>query len=79
MEYKNKNIYKHKHLMSGYYLHCTDEKYFKKCQLFDNLEDFRDSLINELDYIEDINENVLNYEIDMSTFNQKEFDNVKNL
>ena len=34
-------------------------------------------MINELDYIEDINENVLNYEIDMSTFNQKEFDNVK--
>ena len=41
------------------------------------LEDFRDNLINELDYIENINENVLNYEIDMSTFNHKEFDNVK--
>ena len=63
--------------MSGYYLHCLDEKYSKKVQLFDKLEDFRDSLINELDYIENINENVLNYEIDMSTFNQKEFDNVK--
>ena len=34
-------------------------------------------MINELDYIENINENVLNYEIDMSTFNQKEFDDVK--
>ena len=63
--------------MSGYYLHCIDEKYSKKVQLFDKLEDFRDSLINELDYITDINENVLNYEIDMSTFNQREFDNVK--
>ena len=63
--------------MSGYYLHCLDEKYSKKCQLFDKLEDFRDSLINELDYIENINENVLNYEIDMSTFDQKEFDDVK--
>ena len=63
--------------MSGYYLHCLDEKYSKKVQLFDKLEDFRDSLINELDYIESINENVLNYEIDMSTFDQKEFDNVK--
>ena len=62
--------------MSGYYLHCLDEKYSKKVQLFDKLEDFRDSLINELDYIENINENVLNYEIDMSTFNQKEFDEV---
>ena len=34
-------------------------------------------MINELDYIENINKNVLNYEIDMSNFNQKEFDNVK--
>ena len=49
----------------------------KKVKLFDKLEDFRDNLINELDYIENINENVLNYEIDMSTFNQKEFDEVK--
>ena len=60
--------------MPGYHLHCLDEKYSKKVQLFDKLEDFRDSLINELDYIENINQNVLNYEIDMSTFNQKEFD-----
>ena len=45
--------------------------------MFDRLEDFRDNLIKELDYIENINENVFNYEIDMSTFNQKEFDDVK--
>ena len=77
MEYQNKDIYNHKHLMSGYYLHCIDEKYSKKVQLFDKLEDFRDNLIKELDYIENINENVLNYEIVMSTFDQKEFDNVK--
>ena len=76
MEYQNKNICNHKHLMSGYYLHCIDEKNSKKVQLFDKLEDFRDYLINELDYIENINENVSNYEIDMSTFNQKEFDEV---
>ena len=76
MLYQDKNINKHNHLMSGYYLHCLDEKYSKKVQLFDKLEDFRDSLINELDHIENINENVLNYEIDMSTFNQKEFDEV---
>ena len=63
--------------MSGYYLHCLDEKYSKECKLFNKLEDFRDSLIKELNYIENINENVLNYEIDMSTFNQEEFDNVK--
>ena len=77
MQYQNKNIYDHKHLMSGYYLHCLDEKYSKKVKLFDNLENFRDNLINELDYIENINENILNYEIDMSTFDQKEFDDVK--
>ena len=77
MQYRKiKNIYNHKHLMSRYYLHCIDEKYSKKVQLFDKLEDFRDILRNELDYIENINENVLNYEIDMSTFNQKEFDEV---
>ena len=69
--YKNIKIYKHDHLMSGYYLHCLNEKYSKKVQLFDKLEDFRDNLIKELDYIENINENVLNYKIDMSTFNQK--------
>ena len=34
-------------------------------------------MIKELDYIENINENVFNYEIDMSTSNQKEFDDVK--
>ena len=63
--------------MSGYYLDFLDKKYSKKVQLFQKLEDFRDNLIKELDYIENIDENVLNYEIDMSTFYQKEFDNVK--
>ena len=61
MLHQNKNTYKHEHLMSGYYLHCLDEKYSKKVQLFDKLEDFSDNLIKELDYIENINENVLNY------------------
>ena len=77
MLYNNEKISNHEHLMSGYYLHCLDEKYSKKVQLFEKLEDFRDNLIKELDYIENINENILNYEIDMSTFNQKEFDDVK--
>ena len=77
MLYKNIKIHNHKHLISGYYLDCINEKYSKKVQYFDRLEDFRDNLIKELDYIENINENVLNYEIDMSTFIQKEFDDVK--
>ena len=34
-QYQDKNIYKHEHLMSGHYLHCIDEKYSKKVQLFD--------------------------------------------
>ena len=76
MVYKNEKISNHNHLMSGYYLHCLDEKYSKKVQLFDKLEDFRDNLIKELDYIENINENVFNYNIDMSTFDQEKFDSI---
>ena len=64
----NHNKYNHKHLMSGYYLDCVDKKYSKKVQLFDKLEDFRDNLINESDYVEKIDKTILNYEIDMSTF-----------
>ena len=77
MIYKNEKVSNHEHLISGYYLHCLDEKYSKKVQLFDKLEHFRDNLIKELDYIENINETIFNYKIDMSTFNQNEFDNVK--
>ena len=62
--------------MSGYYLHCIDEKYSKKVQLFDKLEDFRDNLKDELDYIKKIN-NKLNFDIDIRNFNKKEFDTVK--
>ena len=77
MLYKNEKISNHNNLMSGYYLHCLNEKYSKKVQLFDKLEDFRDNLINELDYIENINENVFNYPIDMSTFDQEKFDSIE--
>ena len=73
----NDNVYKHEHLMSGYYLHCIDKKYSKKVQLFDKLENFRDNLINELDYINNINKNKLNFDIDMKNFNKEEFDKVK--
>ena len=76
IQYQDKNTYAHKHLRSGYYFHCLDEKHSKKVQLFNKLEDFRDSLLTEIDYIQNINENVLNYEIDMSTFNRKEFDKI---
>ena len=77
MIHQDKSIYNHEHLMSGYYLHCIDEKYSKKVKLFDKLEDFRDNLINELDYIKNINENKLNFGIDMKKFNKEEFDKVE--
>ena len=77
MIHQNKNIYEHEHLMSGYYLHCIDEKYSKKVKLFDNLEDFRDNLINELDYIDNINKNKLNFDIDMKNFNKEEFNKIE--
>ena len=70
----NKSLNNHHHLMSGYYLDCVNKRYSKKVQLFDKLEDFRDSLIGELDYVEKINKTILNYEIDMSTFDQKKYD-----
>ena len=72
-----KNIYEHNHLMSGYYLHCINEKYSKKVKLFDKLKDFRDNLIDDLDYVKNINENKLNFSIDMKNFNKEEFDKVK--
>ena len=77
MIHQNKNIYEHEHLISGCYLHCIDEKYSKKVKLFDKLEDFRDNLINELDYIDNINKNKLNFDIDMKNFNKEEFNKVE--
>ena len=77
MIHQDKNIYEHKHLMSGYYLHCIDQRYSKKVRIFDELEDFRDNLINELDYIKNINENKLYFGIDMKKFNKEEFDKVE--
>ena len=77
MIHNDKNIYEHKHLMSGYYLHCIDEKYSKKVKLFDKLENFRDNLMEELDYIKNINENKLNFDIDMKKFNKEEFNKIK--
>ena len=66
----------HNHLMSGYYLNCINEQYSKEIKLLDKLEDFRDNIIKELDYIENINENVFNHEIDMSTFDKEKFDKI---
>ena len=75
---KDEKTENHNHLKSGYLLNCLDQKYSKKCQVFDKLEDFRDNLIKELDYIENINEKVFNHPIDMTTFDQKTFDEITN-
>ena len=75
--HNEKNIYEHNHIMSGYYLHCIDRKYSKKVKLFDKLEDFRDNLIYELDYIKNINKYKLNFDIDMKNFNKEESDKIK--
>ena len=77
MVHNENNIYEHEHLMSWYYLHCIDEEYSKKVKSFDKLKDFRDNLIDELDYIKNINENKLNFGIDMKNFNNEEFDKVE--
>ena len=76
MIHQNENLYEHEHLMSGYYLHCIDKRYSKPVQLFDKLEDFRDNLINELDYIKNVNERKLNFDIDMKNNNKNKFDKV---
>ena len=73
---KDEKTETHNHLKSGYLLNCIDQKYSKKCQVFDKIEDFRDNLINELDYIDNINEKVFDYPIDMTTFNKKTFDEI---
>ena len=72
---KRNNLYNQEHLMSGYKLDCVDKKHSKPVKIFYTLEKLRDGLINELDYIDKINDEKLNHEIDMSTFNQEEFDN----
>ena len=61
--------------MGGYKLHCVDQRYSESIQLFDTLENFKDGLINKLDYIDKINDKKLNHEIDMTTFNQEKFNN----
>ena len=67
----------HSFVSGGYYLECRNYKFSKKVQTFYDLKEYTISLIKELVYIDDIKCNYLQYEIDYSNFNQKEFDNVK--
>ena len=67
----------HSFIAGAYYLECRNNKFSKKVQTFYDLKEYTISLIKELVYIDDIESNYLQNEIDYSTFNQQEFDNVK--
>ena len=66
----------HSFISGGYYLECRNNKFSKKVQTFYDLKEYTISLIKELVYIDDIESNYLQNEIDYSTFDQKEFDSV---
>ena len=67
----------HSFVSGGYYLECRNNKFSKKVQTFYDLKEYTISLVKELVYIDDIESNYLQNEIDYSTFNQEEFDNIK--
>ena len=67
----------HSFIAGGYYLECRNNKFSKKVQTFYDLKEYTISLVKELVYIDDIESNYLQNEIDYNNFNQEEFDNVK--
>ena len=67
----------HSLIAGGYYLECRDNKVSKKVQTFYDLKEYTISLVKELIYIDDKENNYLQNEIDHSTFNQEEFDCIK--
>ena len=67
----------HSFIAGGYYLECRNNRFSKKVQTFYDLKEYTTSLVKELVYIDDIENNYLQNEIDYSNFNQEEFDNVK--
>ena len=66
----------HSFISGGYYLECRNNKFSKKVQTFYKLKEYTISLVKELIYIDDIESNYLQNEIDYSTFDQDEFDSV---
>ena len=66
----------HSFISGGYYLECRNNKFSKKVQTFYNLKEYTISLVKELIYIDDIESNYLQNEINYSTFDQKEFDSI---
>ena len=67
----------HEFIAGGYYLECRNNKFSKSVQSFYNLKEYTTSLVEELIYIDSIESNYLQNEIDYNNFNQEEFDNVK--
>ena len=67
----------HSFIAGGYYLECRNNKFSKSVQTFYDLKEYTISLIKELVYIDGIESNYLQNEIDYSNFDQEEFDNVK--
>ena len=67
---------KHKFISGGYLVKCRNDKFTQPVQIFNNLDDYRENLKNELKYIEKINDKHLNYKIDMKTFDKETFDNI---
>ena len=66
----------HSFIAGGYYLECRNNKFSKSVQTFYDLKEYTTSLVEELVYIDSIESNYLQNEIDYSNFNQEEFDNV---
>ena len=75
--YYRSNYKEHEFIAGAYYLECWNNKFSKKVQTFYDLKEYTISLVKKLMYIDDIENNYLQNEIDYSTFDQEEFDNVK--
>ena len=67
----------HEFIAGEYYLECKNNKFSKKVQTFYDLKDYTTSLVEELVYIDSIESNYLQNEIDYSNFDQEGFDSVK--
>ena len=67
----------HSFIDGGYYLECRNNKFSKSVQKFYDLKEYTTSLVEELIYIDSIESNYLQNEIDYSNFDQEDFDNVK--
>ena len=54
----------HTFISGGFYIECKNKKYSKNIQTFFDLEEYTKSLYNEFEYIEEVEEKILNNPID---------------